>query len=105
LDCFEATEDGRTRDLAASDGSTIIERLMAFDEKGRSYTYHMVQGPFPLTDYYSTLKVSEPNGGKGSRVDWSGEFNPNGVSEQKPSEIVRNIFDDGLKALAAKFPK
>jgi hypothetical protein len=78
---------------------------MAFDEKGRSYTYHMVQGPFPVTDYYSTLKVTETNGGKGSRVDWSGEFSPNGVSDQEASQIVQNIFDEGLKALAANFPK
>ena len=56
-----------------------------------------------MTDYYSTLKVTETDGGKGSRVDWSGEFSPNGVSCQEASQIVQKIFDDGLKALAAKF--
>jgi Polyketide cyclase / dehydrase and lipid transport len=34
----ELAEGGRTRHLAATDGRKIIERLMAFDEKGRSYT-------------------------------------------------------------------
>jgi Polyketide cyclase / dehydrase and lipid transport len=58
-----------------------------------------------VTDYYSTLKVTETNGGKCSRVDWSGEFSPNGVSDQEASQIVQKIFDDGLKALAANFPK
>jgi hypothetical protein len=75
---------------------------LAFDEKGRSYTYHILQAPFPVTDYYSTLKVTETKGGKGSRVDWSGEFTPKGVSDQEASKIFQDIYDEGLKALAAR---
>jgi Polyketide cyclase / dehydrase and lipid transport len=101
----ELHEGGRTRHLATPGGSTIIERLMAFDEKGRGYTYHILQAPFPVTDYYSTLKVIETNGGKGSRVEWSGEFTPKGVSDQEASKIFQDIYDEGLKALARNFTK
>src|SRR5215469_2148710 len=66
----ELAEGGRTRRLVNPDGSAIVERLMAFDERGRSYTYHIVQAPFPVTDYYSTLKVTDGKGGKGSHVEW-----------------------------------
>ena len=101
----ELHEGGRTRHLANPDGSTIIERLMAFDEKRRSYTYHILQAPFPVVDYYSTLKVIETNGGKGSRVEWSGEFTQKGMSGQDVSKVFQDIYDDGLKALAKNFSK
>jgi hypothetical protein len=41
----ELHEGGRTRHLANPDGSAIVERLVAFDEKGRGYTYHILQAP------------------------------------------------------------
>jgi hypothetical protein len=99
----ELAEGGRTRHLANPDGSTIIERLMAFDEKDRSYTYQILQSPFPVTDYYATLKVRSTNGGKHSRVEWSGEFTPKDVSDQEASRIFKKIYDDGLRALARNF--
>jgi len=99
----ESGEGGRTRRLANPDGTTIIERLMSFDEEGRSYTYHILQAPFPVTDYYSTLSVSEMSGGKGSRVDWSGQFTPKGVTDEQASKIFQSIYADGLKALAMRF--
>lgn len=99
----ELGEGGRTRHLANPDGSTIVERLPAFDEKGRSYTYHILQAPFPVTGYYSTLTVTELPGGQGSRVVWSGQFTPQGVSEAEAARIFQGIYDDGLKALAQHF--
>ena len=101
----ELGEGGRTRRLANPDGSAIVERLMAFDERGRSYTYQIVQAPFPVTDYYSTLKVTEGKGGNGSHVEWSGEFTPKGASDEEASRIFQGIYDDGLKALASHFAK
>jgi hypothetical protein len=54
-------------------------------------------------DYISTLRVYDMNGGKASRVEWSGRFTPNGVSEQEATRIVQGIYDGGLKALANSF--
>ena len=101
----ELREGGRTRHLTTLDGATIVERLMAFDETGRNYTYHIVEAPLPVTDYYSTLKVVATNSGAGSRVEWSGEFTPKDLSDEAASKIFQGIYDDGLKALAAHFAK
>lgn len=101
----ELSDGGRTRHLANPDGSTIVEKLIAFDEKDRSYTYHIVEGPFPVTDYYSTIKVVETDGGKASRVEWSGEFTPRGVSDQEASKFFQEMYDGGLKALARTVSK
>ncbi|EJL33407.1 SRPBCC family protein [Novosphingobium sp. AP12] len=101
----ELHEGGRVRHLANPDGGVIVERLMAFDEKGRSYSYHILQSPFPQKDYLSTLTVKEGDGGNGSRVEWSGEFTPVGVSEEEVSKLFQGIYDDGLKALKAHYEK
>jgi hypothetical protein len=98
----ELSEGGRVRRLAGRDGATIVERLITFDHSGRSYSYAILQSPFPVTDYLSTLRVEESDDGNGSRVEWSGRFTPNGVSEDEVSSLFRSIYEDGLKALADK---
>ena len=99
----ELSEGGRVRRLANPDGTAIVERLIAFDHPGRSYTYAILEAPFPVTDYLSTLRVKEVNGGKSSRVEWSGQFTPKGVSDDEASSLFRGIYEDGLKALAGQF--
>lgn len=99
----ELKEGGRVRHLVNPDGGVIIERLMAFDEEGRSYTYHILQAPFPVKDYLSTLRVTDSADGKGSRVEWSGEFTPVGVSDEEASALFQGIYEDGLAALKDHF--
>ena len=99
----ELSEGGRVRRLANPGGDTIVERLVAFDHAARSYSYSILQAPFPVTDYVSTLRVRETDGGTGSRVEWSGRFTPKGVSDQEACQLFQGIYEDGLKALAARF--
>ncbi|PLN13304.1 hypothetical protein CWM87_31155, partial [Klebsiella pneumoniae] len=51
------SEGGRVRTLTTSDGGTVIERLEAFDNRQRSYSYSIIQAPFPVVDYLSTIAV------------------------------------------------
>jgi hypothetical protein len=98
----ELSEGGRVRHLANPDGETIIERLEAFDNAGRSYSYSILNAPFPVAGYQSTLCVQEMRGGKGSRVKWFGQFVPKGVSDQEASRLFQGFYEEGLKALAAR---
>ena len=68
-------------------------------------SYAILEAPFPVTGYLSTLRVTEAEGGKASRVDWSGEFTPNGVSDAEASSLFQGIYEAGLKALAAKLAR
>jgi hypothetical protein len=99
----ELSEGGRVRHLVNPDGQTIVERLEAFDNVARSYSYSILQAPFPVTGYQSTLCVQATDGGKGSRVKWSGQFIPKGVSDREASRLFQSIYEDGLKALAGGF--
>lgn len=98
----ELSEGGRVRSLQTPDGQVIIERLEAFDNAGKTYSYSITQAPFPVTGYLSTLSVEAQ--GKGSRVIWSGEFTPKGVSDQEAEALFVGIYTDGLAALRNNFP-
>jgi D-threo-aldose 1-dehydrogenase len=99
----ELAEGGRVRRLANPQGQTIVERLVNYDEAGHSYSYAILEAPFPVTDYRSTIHVEATDGGRRSRVDWSGEFRPKGVSDQEASHLFQGIYEQGLKALADGF--
>jgi hypothetical protein len=100
----ELKEGGRIRYLWNPDGDPIIERLLAFDEDVRSYSYAILQAPFPVTDYVSTLRVVD-KGDWASRVEWSGTFKPAGVTDHEASKLFEKIYEDGLKALEETLEK
>ncbi|BCF92905.1 SRPBCC family protein [Paraburkholderia largidicola] len=100
----ELSEGGRVRHLANPNGEAIVERLIAFDNAARSYSYAILKAPFPVKDYRSTLKVVE-TGATSSRVEWSGRFTPTTVSDQEISKLFEGIYEDGLKALATGLAK
>src|SRR5215510_11211783 len=99
----ETTEGGRVRHVANPNGETIVERLEKFDNAARSYSYSIIQAPFPVTDYVATISVHEKPGGSGCLVEWRGTFVAKGFSDSEASKLFQGIFEDGLKALAARF--
>ncbi|MGE7903555.1 SRPBCC family protein [Peribacillus sp. NPDC094092] len=95
----KVTEGGRVRHLANPDGDAIVERLEAFNDKERYYTYSIMKAPFPVTDYLSTIRVREGMDDKTSLVEWSGCFTPVGVSDEEAINLFYGIYKDGLEAL------
>ncbi|WP_215409212.1 SRPBCC family protein [Janthinobacterium sp. JC611] len=93
------SDGGRIRHLANPAGDVIVEQLEAYDNTARSYSYSILQAPFPATDYLSTLQVSAIAGSDGARVTWSGRFTPVGASEQEVTELFHGIYVAGLEAL------
>ncbi|CAL9338591.1 SRPBCC family protein [Streptomyces sp. Tu 3180] len=92
------SEGGRVRSLTNGEGGVIVERLEAFDDRARTYSYSIIRAPFPVTGYRSTLTVHEASGGQ-SRVEWSGTFTPAGVSEEEAVALFHGIYTEGLAAL------
>lgn len=96
-------QGGRVRRLCLADGASLVERLHSFSERERSYGYSIEQGPLPLSRYRSRLQVCELTGGSGSRVEWSAEFDADGVSEAEAIRIVTGIYRAGLDRLGERF--
>ncbi|MFJ3372586.1 SRPBCC family protein [Pseudomonas sp. NPDC086251] len=98
----ELSEGGRVRSLQTADGAVVVERLEAFDNAAKTYSYSILQAPFPATDYLATLRVETQ--GQGARVTWSGRFAPDGVSEEEVTALFAGIYQGGLEALRANYP-
>ena len=98
----EAMEGGRLRKLTTADGAVVIERLEAFDNAARTYTYSISEGPFPVTGYRATLQL-ESVGENETLVTWSGSFTPDGISDSEAEALFRGIYEGGLTALQANF--
>ncbi|VVM41094.1 hypothetical protein PS662_00293 [Pseudomonas fluorescens] len=98
----ELSEGGRVRSLQTADGAAVVERLQTFDDAAKTYSYTIVQAPFPATDYLAMIRVEAQ--GDGARVTWSGEFAPVGVSEEEVVALFGGIYQGGLEALRANYP-
>ncbi|AMQ83648.1 SRPBCC family protein [Pseudomonas glycinae] len=98
----ELSEGGRVRTLQTADGAVVVERLETFDNAGKTYSYSILQAPFPATDYLATIRVEAQ--GQGAKVTWSGRFTAKGVSEEEVVALFSGIYQGGLEALRANYP-
>ncbi|MFD4591823.1 SRPBCC family protein [Streptomyces rubiginosohelvolus] len=95
----ELSEGGRVRTLVNEEGGVIVERLEAFDNAARSYSYSILRAPFPVTGYLSTITVREGSAPDLARVEWSGTFTPDGIGDDEAAALFHGIYTDGLAAL------
>ncbi|WP_085602643.1 MULTISPECIES: SRPBCC family protein [unclassified Pseudomonas] len=98
----ELSEGGRVRTLQTADGAVVVERLETFDNAGKTYSYLILQAPFPATDYLATIRVEAQ--GQGAKVTWSGRFTAKGVSDEEVVALFSGIYQGGLEALRANYP-
>lgn len=93
----ELSADHKTRTLSLKGGGTIVETLEKLDFKNRSYTYTIVSGPLPVSNYHSTIAVAAS--GKGSVVTWNGKYDASGASDTDAQKAIQGVYDSGLEGL------
>ncbi len=102
--CELSEKDGATyRTLTLKDGAKLLEKQVSFDAKAMSYSYTIEEGPLPVANYKSTLKVLP--GDKGATIDWSGSFDAKGAPDADAVKTISGIYDGGVDALIAKLAK
>ncbi len=95
----ELEEEGQIRKLSLAGGGTIVERLERIDDNERVYTYTIEQGPLPVANYVSTIRVRQEPDGKRSVVEWSGEFQAAGASETDAMKVIQDVYQAGIDNL------
>ncbi|MGI9492977.1 MAG: SRPBCC family protein [Geminicoccaceae bacterium] len=97
-ECEQFEQDGKTmRTLTTGDGGELLEELNNMDDTGMAMTYSIIESPLPISDYVSTIGVTES--GDGATITWSSEFNAAGVSDEEALELMAGIYRAGLDAL------
>ena len=92
---------GMTRSVAMGEAK-IVERLEALDPATYSTSYSIVSGPFPLTGYYSTIRLA-PAGDRETRITWSGRFEPDGITEEEAVKMIEQVYAGGIKGIQKHF--
>jgi hypothetical protein len=102
--CEISAKDGATfRTLTLKDGAKLLEKQTAFDAKAMTYSYTIEDGPLPVANYKSTLKIAAKD--KGSTIDWSGTFDAKGAPDADAIKTITGVYAGGVDALAAKTSK
>jgi hypothetical protein len=91
---------GMTRKISMGP-APIVERLEERDETAKKIVYSIVEGPLPVTQYVSTMQLSEAGDGR-SKLTWSSTFEPVG-DEAGAKQIVSGIYTGGIKGLQGRF--
>jgi hypothetical protein len=89
--------DGKQRTVSLKNGGEVVERLDNWDEAKRSYTYSIVSGPLPVSDYRSTLSVAPD--GNGSALHWHSTYQAKGTSDAEAKKLIDGIYEDSAKNL------
>lgn len=89
------------RAITLPDDAVLVERLEGMDDSGKIYSYSIVEGPLPVSDYRSTLRVIPLK--DGCEVAWGSTFAAAGVSDEAAKEVVAGIYEAGFAALSEKF--
>lgn len=99
-----ASEIGAVRTLSLADGGTVVERLVALDDHDRSLVYAIVESPFPVTGYRSTIRVVPLTSTGESFVEWSLVFDCDHVDAERLEDLFgQGVFATGLEGLRAQF--
>jgi hypothetical protein len=94
---------GATRDIVTTDGDTVFETMSKYDEAGKSFSYTVDSGTLPLKNYEATVLITGQDD-KTCRIDWSSEFETNGLSEEETIEFLSGLYNGaiaGVKIIVA----
>jgi len=85
---------GAVRRLVTADGGVVVERLLTLDDADHTFTYTILESPFPVRRYVSTLRLAPVTATGETFAEWSAEFDSEAEVEQ---EMVKT-FADGVFA-------
>jgi Polyketide cyclase / dehydrase and lipid transport len=89
--------DGQQRTPALKGGGALVEALESVDNANHTYTYTILSGPVPVTNYHSTISVSPDP--KGSSIKWVGKYDAKGASDTDAKKVIDGIYEGGEKPL------
>jgi polyketide cyclase/dehydrase/lipid transport protein len=98
-----AGEPGAVRRLVLGDGGVVREVLVRLDDLDHSYTYQILESPFPVRSYISTIRIAPVTATGESFVEWWSEYDSDGDDEsQLNTTFADGVYGQGITGLATK---
>lgn len=103
-EALPADKIGCIRNFNLQNGDNIREQLLGLSDYDLFYSYSMLEGPMPLSDYIATLRLTPVTEGDRTFIEWSAEFScePD-VEDELITGIGTNVFQGGFEALKRHF--
>jgi mxaD protein len=94
---------GAIRLLTLEDGGTVAQELLAYNSADKTYTYRIIRGALPVSNYKSIVVVTSI-GSNQSKVIWSSTFQrkdragkpARGAGDKAASEAITSAYQAGL---------
>jgi len=102
VETSDLEDGGRRRRLALVGGGEIVEELKVLDPDAHLYSYSILSSPLPVANYVSTLKITPTEDGK-CTVQWSSDFEADGVPENDAVNVITGIYEAGFESLKKMF--
>jgi Polyketide cyclase / dehydrase and lipid transport len=97
---------GAVRAIHLGNGMALRERVTAISDKDMSYSYSVIESPFPLAYHSSSVSLVAVDQGTKTLVTWDVEFS---LTEGDPEQMAKAIHSSvilpgfgGLARLAAR---
>jgi mxaD protein len=94
----ENNQNGAVRLLTLQDGGTIKEKLEAYNDAKKSYSYTILEGVLPVSEYHSTITVKSISADK-TKVTWTGKFKSAGAPDAEAVKVISGVYRGGLDSL------
>ena len=85
------TAVGTVRLVEGEGQPPLRERLTAYDADARTFSYAMLESPFPFTDYLASVRLSDLGGGR-TGIRWSSSFAETGMPAERVTEMLENLY-------------
>ncbi len=96
---------GAVRAIHLTTGMLIREKVTAISDKDMTYSYSVIESPFPLAYHTSTVSLARVDAADRTAVTWSAEFS---LREGDPGQVATSIRQsviflgfEGLRTLAS----
>ncbi len=91
---------GATRAIHLQNGMAVREQVSAISDKDMSYSYSVVESPFPLSYHSSTVSLAPADDGTRTVATWYVEFSiPAGDGDQLARAIHQTVILPGFEGL------
>lgn len=95
---------GAVRRLELAEGGTVRERLVTLDDTDRRYSYDILESPFDVRFYRSTIRVAPLTTTGDAFVEWWCEYDADADQEAELSQTFRDgVYAAGIAGLAGRF--
>lgn len=94
---------GCVRTLPLPDGGSQHEQLLALSDLDHSCAFTITEGPVPLANYLSELRLRRVTADETTFVEWVGQFDVADADEAEVCNTVMTVYHAGLQALTDRF--